>query len=244
MEKDTLVLFDIGGVMLELNYSRFYNEAVKYIPKHKKVQAEEFKKKYADTELEKRVLTGKITTKEFADGIRSVISPDTGWEKDDDILSLYSQCWKGPIDSTVRLKYAIHNAGHAVGLFSNISEYGVRKLSGAYPDLFETFGGPQVYSYLIGDIKPNPPMYRTVQELGFKKIIFIDDKESYLRTGEKFGWYCSLFTPYVDSSEAIKSFLGHSTANQVQETEKFRVANNEQELRTVLMDFGVNGEQS
>lgn len=229
--KNTLVLFDVGAVLLELKYSGFYEEAAKI----KGCAPEEFKELYARSQIELKALQGKLNPKESTKQLLDLLgNPNLS-----ELERLDS--WGGPINSVIDLKQKLYfDSGVSVGIFSNIDQKGVERIERTWPAMLRTFDpeAPFICSYLSGDVKPNTPMYQDVQKFNFKEVIFIDDKESYLKIGvEQFGWKGILFTPYKDSAEAIKSFAGHEGGEL--SGENYRTANSVGKLEQSLRDFGI-----
>jgi len=106
-------------------------------------------------------------------------------------------------------------------------------------DIFRVYDkeSPMILSYNAGAIKPNPDIYKEIR--GFGKVIFIDDKESYLKVGyELFGWNAILYTPLVDPAETVRSLPGHAV--QLPKTEDIKVADNIGEVEEALKYFGVH----
>jgi hypothetical protein len=71
---------------------------------------------------------------------------------------------------------------------------------------------------------------------GYNTVVFIDDKESYVRVGAEHGWKCILFTPYVDPAEAIRAVHGDTT---LPKSENVRVADSVEEVVDALKHFGL-----
>lgn len=229
----TLVLFDIGSVLLHLDYDAFFSEAAKLSVDGK--SAEDVKNAYIDRELDPRVHIGALSTQEYFTAIEEIINHREKLS-DKKLKELVGMRYTGPIAPVVELKRRVYHAGYAVGVFSNTCEIDVQIWAGKYPGLIETFDPsyPSIFSFNVGATKPEPPMYRQIQ--GFEKVIFIDDKPSYLRTGiEQFGWNGILFTPFIDESEALRAVHTDKT----QPSHNFRVANSIPELTESLQYFGI-----
>ncbi len=227
----TLILFDIGGVLLELDYGQFYERAAK-LSSH--LTAEDFKKRYIESGLEGSFLKGQLTINHYLNRIQKEIYHEKiDKEK---IIEANNRCWKHPINEVINLKKRLHETGYSIGLFSNIQPFAFEFISENYHEILEVYdsSNPAIYSNRIGSIKPEPEMYEKIK--GYNKVILIEDKESYLRTGiEQFGWYGILFTPYIDKAEAIRAV--HN--NTEKPSKNFRVANSVEDLITSLSEFGV-----
>ena len=231
--RDTLVLFDIGSTLLRINFKRFYKEAAEL---SKDKDSEGFEEAYINSNLPYRLATAEITTREFLEELRKIINPKRD-VTDEELITVVGRQLEEPIGEMVELKRKIYEAGYSVGVFSNISKLNFSILSDRCPQIFETFddASPRIYSYRIGSLKPEPKGYREVK--GYDNVIFIDDKESYLKTGiEQFGWKGILFTPYIDTSEAIRAVHSDRT---IPDSKAFKIANSVEEVIEALREFGV-----
>ena len=231
----TLALFDIGAVLLELDYSTFFREAAKLSADGK--SPEDFKEAYIAANLEPRFHAGQMSSGSYLNELQRLINPGRNLSEEE-LTALVGMRYTGAIDEVVEIKRRAHEAGYAVGLFSTTCELDVRIFNARYPEMMETFrpSNPRIFSFDAGSCKPEPPMYQRVQEFGFERVIFIDDKPSHIRAGvEEFGWKGILFTPYVDQAEAMRAVHSDTTIPQ----KDFRVADSVEELIDALRCFGV-----
>ncbi|MBI4149105.1 hypothetical protein HY491_01530 [Candidatus Woesearchaeota archaeon] len=229
-QKATLVLFDVGAVLVKLDYGDFYAHAAQQA----NVPLDTFKKQFSAIEMD--ALLGKIPTAEFLSRVRAL-----GLERvsDKDLAALLRRCWPDEIKGMVQLKRQLHQAGYRVGIFSNMSEYALLDISGRFPSMLDTYdpSSPAVYSSRAGSVKPQPAIYGRFKRYGFQKVVFIDDKASYLRAGiEQLEWYGIHYTEHINLGEAIR------TAHQEQEFihPRFRTAESVDAARAALQEFGVH----
>lgn len=228
--RSQLVLFDVGGVLMELDYHSFYKKASKILG----IAPEEFKKRFKNSEIEKQALKGILTKEELKEELRKLISKNE--MSDLEISNLGALRFKGPILETINLKEQVYNSGSCVGLFSNMDDFGFDILNKRYPEMLKTYGGPKIYSYQIGDVKPNSPMYEEAQGLGFNKVTYIDDNEDYVRKALDFGWNPIFLTAFIDNVEAAR--LG-KPKNNLQDNPKIKIANSVKELTFILRESGI-----
>lgn len=235
----SLVLFDVGGVLLELNYSGLYRRGAELTG----TTPEQFKQRYNDDGLELEAMTGAISNEEYQIRMKKMLgNPKMSCTELEANVSI---CWGKDIKPVVALKQRAYFEGNAlVGIFSNINQFGWEYLSRTFPGMFETFNpkAPRICSYLSGDVKPNFPMYNAAQKaakkLNCSKVILVEDKESYLKIGvEKFGWNGILFTPFIDTAESIRSTAGH---NDSFSSDKIKIANSVSELEKALRESGIS----
>jgi len=234
MEKyDNLVLFDVGGVLLRLDFNLFYEAAAKAAG----TTAEEFRKIYADSRLEVRSLDGTINKNEYFGGIRYLIGKNL---TNEEIGLIKERAWASQIDEMVGLKKRVYEAGNAVGILSNTDEHALETLPVRYPQIYELFNPsfPQIFSCRMKMMKPEIKMYNEAEKFGAKKIVFIDDKETYAKVPVKeLGWHGILFTQYVDKSEAIRQIEKDKPAEVSQ---NLRTADSVSEVEKALREFGVS----
>jgi len=230
-KKQQLVLFDVGAVLLELNYTGLYEAGAKQTNQ----TPEQFKQDYISSKIEPKVLSGEISNKQYLQELKSLLRDNSLTESQ--LAKIVRNCWGNQIKETVSLKKKIAEAGYSVGLFSNANQFAKNILSKEFPEMFKTYGGPKIYSYKVGAVKPNHPMFEKVQKMGFNNITYIEDNEPYVREGIEFGWNGILFTPYIDSAEAVRQTKGSHDISLSHE--KFRQADNIKELEQALNDFGI-----
>lgn len=227
----TLVLFDVGGVLLELNYSKLYKAGAKVSGE----TTENFKQKYIVSRIEPRVLSGEISHPQYLQELRILLGNESLTEGQ--LAKIIRNAWGDKISETIELKKQIAEKGYSVGIFSNANQFAIDILSKEFPEMFETYNtGPKIYSYQIGDVKPNIPMYEAIQEMRFNSIVYLDDNQDYVKKGLEFGWNGILFTPYVDNAEAIRSEKGHDNRKI---NPKIKVADSIEKLVSSLSDFGI-----
>lgn len=230
--KNTLVLFDVGGVLLKLDFNRFYKAAARLSGS---MNTSEFKNKYVESGIEFMAIKGEIKAADYLQMLREIISPKKEIPNDE-LRRIIGYCWKEQVDEAVSLKRRLHENGYSVGIFSNITDLALEIISSRYPEMFETYdeSSPRIYSFQVGSMKPELPMYQSIK--GYDKVILIDDKESYLKTGiEKLGWNGILFTPFIDEAEAIRS-IHH---NKEKPANNFSTADSVKELELSLNELNI-----
>ncbi|NOR85616.1 hypothetical protein GQ473_05860 [archaeon] len=228
-KKKTLVLFDIGSVLASLDFDYFYaiGDCLS--------KTKGFQKRYESSVIDKIAMEGKLSETEYLEELKKLINPIDEISLDL-IAYVYNLCCKTQIDEMVQLKKEISKAGYSVGILSNMNSTIHKHLLNNYPEMLETYDekSPSIFSYEVGAIKPDNKIYESIKN--FDKVIFIDDKQMYLKKGiDEFGWFGILFTPYIDLSETIRQI--HS--DKTQPTKNFKIANNMVELKIALNNFGV-----
>lgn len=239
MTDKTLIYWDVGGVLLELNYAGLYTRGAALT----RTSFKQFKQTYIDSKLELDVLRGAISNEEYQTRLKQMLGNPRMSRTD--LERFVSRCWGTEMTDVVDVKERAHFKGNAgTGILSNINQFAWEYLTRTYPRMLQTFSpqGPIVCSYLVGEVKPHIKIYqeanKRARELGAYRIILIEDKAKYLMPGiENFGWYGIHLTINQDSEEAIKQEAGH--AGEAKPSDKLFIANSVQELEDALKDLGV-----
>src|SRR3989344_428328 len=227
MEK-TLVLFDIGGVQMQLDYMVMLKELGRLAG----IGPEEAKARYVKSDAENDLMRGAITPGEYFDRLRKalVINSD-----DNALVAALALSWKCKIQPVIDIKTALIEAGYSVGNFSNAHAIASDNLGARFPEIYasDSASFPGIYSHLVGGIKPEPAMYEKVK--GFDRVVFIDDNRKYVAKGCEYGWNGILLTRYIDLGEAVRS----SQAGIDVKTADIVVANSVEELASALRSLGL-----
>jgi FMN phosphatase YigB (HAD superfamily) len=229
METRPLVLFDIGGVLLKLQYGGFYEAAAKASGRF---SPEGFKKLYIASHLEEDALRGDIDAEEFYSGLQSLI------ESVSDIKGILKNAWDSPIEDMVRLKEEVYRSGAAVGLFSNMHAAAFDILSPKHPEIFNVFdlSFPVIFSHEVKSVKPDRGMYNAVASQ-FSPVVYVDDNEAYVKRGVvDYGWKGVVFTGEVDSSESLRAAQVHSSSPP---TPRILYADTVSRVRAAFVEYGI-----
>ncbi len=235
--RKTLIFFDIGGVLLSLDYSSFYQAAADLSSGN--LTADEFKKEYFRLELEKKALLGNITIEDYLKAIQNIIS---GHLKNrvptlEDITEALKCCWKEEIKEMVDLKKKLYQQGYTIGIFSNTGALHLQIINQMFPEISQVYDDdyPVILSFEEHSIKPEAKMYQQIT--GYDQVILIEDKPSYLKTAiEDFSWQGILLTAYIDPAEAIRQ----KSDDQVSlPKEKCLVAESPSDCLEALRKFGI-----
>ena len=234
MNQKIIILWDVGGVLHRLNYGNFYQKASKL--SGNRLSADEFKAEYTKHDLERQGLLGNISNDDYLKEIAKIIYPEGNYDINE-IYNAVSLCFGPKIDEMIQIKRRLYQNAYTIGIFSNTTPLHAKIIRERYPEIYDTYDKsfPQIFSFNIHSIKPNPGMYEQIR--GYEKVIFIDDKESYLRTGiEQFGWYGILYTGAIDTTEAIRTT---HTSSEIP-TKNCLTAKNSQSCIKALSQYGIN----
>jgi putative hydrolase of the HAD superfamily len=163
----TTVLFDAGGVLLDLDYA-FVKRLLD--ARHVATTIEELSasESIARTTIDRRVREGGRSSEAWRDYFRILLtrvgSPPEGTEEIIDTLAEAHQrlgLWTVAIEGAVQTVRALKDAGHRLGVVSNAEGRVERDLAGAgFAGLFETV----VDSHVVGVEKPDPQIFRIAME--------------------------------------------------------------------------------
>ena len=163
----TTVLFDAGGVLLDLDYA-----FLKRLLDARHVTTTLFElsasESLARAAIDRRVREGGRTSEAWRDYFRILLTrvgaPPEGTEEIIDTLAEAHQrvgLWTVAIEGAVATVRALKEAGHRIGVVSNAEGRVERDLDGAgYAGLFETV----VDSHVVGVEKPDPEIFRIALE--------------------------------------------------------------------------------
>jgi len=201
-----LIIFDVGGIVLRMDFATMFAE----FAKHSKHTADEIKKRFAKTAIDKHLMLGE-GEEEYFDGIRAIIENYS--VSDGELLRILKLCIPAQIDEMVALKRRLHEASYRIGIFSNIGRWACQYLDQELPEVLESWGGPRVFSYQAHHIKPEPAVYALFREEA-GRIFYLDDKSAYLKYPvEHLGWIGIHLTCYQDFDEPIRHVgEGHQDA--------------------------------
>ncbi len=234
-----LVLFDIGGVQLHLNYGRFFERAAAVVS-----DIAEFKKEYSLLETEYFKRTDPAAGREFISRVKcNFVEKLSGSTQlsDNDTKELLASAWGGPIEEVLAVKARVREK-YAVGNFSNLTRLHFEMLAERFQKILEgCLNYPSMYSCRTGATKAEPKIYRLIQD--YSPVIFIDDNETYVRRAVSAGWKAILLTPYIDKSEAMRSAQNAVDTAELPagaaSTGDLKVADSVQSLEEAICGFGI-----
>ncbi len=223
---NTLILFDNGGILSRMNFTKVL-EALEEISG---LSIEELKKRFKEHKPAHYGMVG--NNEEYFRRYRLAIGTDLS---DDEIILLETKnALPGPIEENVKLKKRLADAGYTVGLLSNSIDFSNKWVLNNWPEIFETYNGPAIFSDKVGVAKPDPKIYELIPK--FDRVIYIEDKSSYLKYPvENMGWTGILMTDYQDFSEPIRS-EGHGE----EPVKGIHIVRNPEELEHLLHQLGLN----
>ena len=175
------VVFDLGKVLLEFDYTR----AAEGLAANASMSAAEIRRLINQSPLLFRYETGLMGKQEFYEAVRK----ETGFRgKLEEFGRVFGDIFE-PMPEMIELHGALRKKGIPTYIFSNTNELAVTHIRENYP-FFGGFDG-YILSYEHGAMKPEGKLYEVVeQKTGQQreKIIYLDDRPENIAAGAARGW--------------------------------------------------------
>ena len=188
---NSVILFDLGGVLINWNDDWLYDEISLQLNK----PFNKIKSKFNDTLCS--LFESKIDEGEFWN---IVLGPDNDIDKK--IISKTFLKKSSINEKFLAFAKSLKNDGHLIGILSNLTpETSMCIDKNQFKDFDYHF-----YSNSLRMSKPNPEIYQYVcEQIDSKKILFVDDKQENLDAAKLFHIDTILFTPGDSSDDLIEN---------------------------------------
>jgi FMN phosphatase YigB (HAD superfamily) len=197
MRKPSIVVFDLGKVLLDFDYSI----AGSKISEHSRKSPAEVKQLLDYSPLLYRYETGLMTRREFFEEIRTATDFRGSFEEFGGFFAAIF--WEIP--AMIELQTALRRGGTPTYIFSNTNDLAISHVRRDFP-FFANFDG-YILSYEIGAMKPAAKIYEALETLSGKRgaeILYLDDRQENVDAGAARGWQVILHTTPEESRAAIK----------------------------------------
>ena len=185
MKTPTVVVFDLGKVLLDFDYSI----AARKLAARCAMDMADIRKLVEQSSLLVRYETGHLTTAEFFEEARATINfPGDRKEFGELFGDIFT-----PMDEMIALHGQMVAAGIPTFIFSNTNELAVQHIREHFP-FFSRFDG-YVLSYEEGAMKPQQEIYEVVEARTNRaglEILYIDDRPENVQAGAERGWHVIL----------------------------------------------------
>jgi glucose-1-phosphatase len=182
MEKPSVIVFDLGNVLLPFDYNIILTKLNK-IEKNLGDKFEQFY--YNNYEIHRKYESGKITSKEFVSVILKWTDKKLTGEQ---FCMLYSKIFR--LNKNVAaLLPKLKKKNYKLVLLSNTS-YIHRKYGWQHYSFLKYFD-KLILSYKVGANKPEEKIYKAAENFTkapSSKHLFIDDVKEYVEGAKKLGW--------------------------------------------------------
>jgi putative hydrolase of the HAD superfamily len=188
-EKYDNYIFDLGGVLLNLDFSLTKIEFKKLIPH---LDDDTFLGKENQLKIFSHYEIGKVTSKELISSFREHFKTNIS---DDE----FTRCWNAMIldfpMNRIQFLQNLRSTEKKIFLLSNINELHEEEVARRYQDLgldvsFSSLFDKLYYSHQIGMRKPNPEIFEHVlkeNNLEKEKTLFIDDSLQHVLSARLIG---------------------------------------------------------
>ena len=197
MMKPEVVVFDLGKVLLDFDYSI----VARKLAVGGKLSAEEVRQFINQSPLLFQYETGLITKEQFYNGLASA----TGFKGSlEEFSPIFADIFE-PIAPMVELQATLRQRGIPTYIFSNTNELAIEHIRRSYP-FFGGFDG-YILSYEHGAMKPHTKLYEVVErdtKRQREKILYLDDRAENVEAGAARGWQVILQEQPEKTIRAIK----------------------------------------
>ena len=191
------VVFDLGKVLVDFDYSI----AARRIAARGKMSLMEIAKYINQTPLFIHYESGRVTTEQFYNEIRSV----TGFRGDQaEFGECFADIFVG-IEPMIQLHAALRQRGVPTFIFSNTNELAAEHIRRTFP-FYGNFDG-YVLSYEHGAMKPDAPLYEVVERMSGRRageLLYLDDRPENVAAGAVRGWQVILQETPEKSRAAVE----------------------------------------
>ena len=197
MTKPSIVVFDLGKVLVDFDYSI----AGRRIASKSKASPAEIQNFLDHSPLLYRYETGLMTRKEFYDEIRQVAGYSGSL---DEFASFFADIFTEMPEMTA-LHAALRYKGIRTYIFSNTNDMAIEHIRYAFP-FFANFDG-YILSYEVGAMKPAAKIYDALETLSGKRgaeVLYLDDRQENIDAGAARGWQTILQTVPATSRGEIE----------------------------------------
>lgn len=197
MTKPSIVVFDLGKVLLEFDYSI----AARKLAAQATLPLAEIQKMFDHTPLLYRYETGLMTRAEFFEAVQQV----TGFHgTSNEFSSFFADIfWEIPI--MVELHATLRQRGVPTYIFSNTNDLAILHIRRNFP-FFANFDG-YILSYEVRAMKPDPRIYEALEQMSGKRgpeILYLDDRQENVDAGAARGWHVILQTHPAQSRSLVE----------------------------------------
>ncbi len=197
MIKPSIVVFDLGKVLLEFDYSI----AARKLAAQATLPLAEIQKMFDHTPLLYRYETGLMTRAEFFEAVQQL----TGFKGTSEEFSSFFADIFWEIWPMVELHAALRQRGIPTYIFSNTNDLAILHIRRNFP-FFANFDG-YILSYEVRAMKPDPRIYEALEQMSGKRgpeILYLDDRQENVDAGAARGWQVILQTDPAQSRSLVE----------------------------------------
>ena len=197
MAKPSVVVFDLGKVLVDFDYSI----AGRKISERSAKSPAEVKQLLDHSPLLYRYETGLMTRKEFFEEVRKATDFRGSFEE---FGSFFADIfWEIP--AMVEIHATLRRSRIPTYIFSNTNDLAIEHIRRNFP-FFANFDG-YILSYEVGAMKPDPKIYEALENLSDKRgaeILYLDDRPENVAAGAARGWQVILHHDPAQTHQTIE----------------------------------------
>jgi 2-haloacid dehalogenase len=181
MTKPEVVVFDLGKVLVDFDYSK----AARRLAARTALSLDDVRKAIDQSHLHIGFETGHVTKEDFIAQASKLI--EFGGHADE-FTQIFCEIFE-PIQPMIELQSALKKRGIPTFIFSNTNALQLGYIRQTYP-FFSGFDG-YILSYEHGAMKPDAKLYEVVERETRRRgnqILYIDDRPENIATGAARGW--------------------------------------------------------
>ena len=204
MSEKRVILFDLGRVLIDFDHRL----AVEKISKHCAITEEEIYALFFDSCLTDRYERGKITSLQFFQELKSLLTLSLGYEEFVPIWNEIFTPHPGMLEMLEGLKER-----HDLYMVSNINELHYQYLAETFPEYFNCFRH-LFLSYELKMRKPDEEIYSFILsflKLPARQVIYIDDRPELVAAARRLLFDAFVFVSTEDCRQQLeKRSIGFS----------------------------------
>ena len=197
MAKPSTVVFDLGKVLVDFDYSI----AGRRLAAKSKTSPAEIQKFLDNSPLLYRYETGLMTRQEFFDEVRRVSGFSGSLEE---FSSFFADIFT-EMPAMTALHAELRRKKIPTYIFSNTNDMAIEHIRQAFP-FFANFDG-YIFSYEVRAMKPTAKIYEELEKMSGKRgaeVLYLDDRQENVDAGAARGWQVILQTEPAKSRAAIE----------------------------------------
>lgn len=197
MTKPSIVVFDLGKVLLDFDYSI----ATRRIAAQATKPADQVHEFLSQSPLLYRYETGPMTRQEFFDEVRQF----SGFRGSFAEFGAFFADIFSEMPPMIALHAELRRKGIPTYIFSNTNDLAIEHIRRNFP-FFANFDG-YILSYEVGSMKPDARIYEALEAMTGKRgveILYLDDRPENVDAGAARGWQVILQTDPAKSRAAIE----------------------------------------
>jgi glucose-1-phosphatase len=197
---DRIVVFDLGKVLVDFDYSI----AAKRIAARSNKQIKNLHEVLSSSPLLVRLESGELTREQFFSEIQKMTDFTGG---PDEFAGDFADIFF-PMPPMIELHAELRKRKIPTYIFSNTNDIAVGHIRRRFP-FFSGFDG-YILSYEVGAMKPDAKIYEALEKMSGRSgadIFYIDDRAENVEAGARRGWQIVLHESVEKTRAALQKFI-------------------------------------